>query len=108
MKTNATKFPTSRSDTTDYVNGGIDPRNIFLPLCFSSLILVIAVFLPELAHVRNETLTVIANLNEQILSGGGARASVGHHLVGAVPLTHGRNNLVLQKQKGMLPAKMTG
>lgn len=88
---------------------GIKPP-FFLPLCFSCWILVIVVFLPERAHVRETTPTAIADLKhpEQILSGGGVRTSVGHHLLSAVPLTHGRNNLVLQKQKGIMPAKTTG
>lgn len=43
----------------DYVNGGVNPRNIFLSLCFSSWTLVTAVFLPERARGEKKHLLLL-------------------------------------------------
>lgn len=79
---------------TPNANRGDDPRNVFLPLYFSSWILTIAVFLPWTASCQKRNTTVTANIRhpEQILPG---------EVLQPVwdttsPLTHGRNNLVLQ------------
>lgn len=81
-----------------HVNGGADPRNTFFATillltdtCHSSFPAWTA-----LCQKRNTTVSANPKNPEQILSGGGAGAWVGHHLFGAVHLTHGRNNLVFQ------------
>jgi len=92
------------------VRGVADPRNIFLPLYFSSWILAIAAFLPALPHVRKEILLLLLTssvLNRSCLEEVLEPAWDTTSLVPCI-LPMAETTWFSTLQKGILPAKMTG